>query len=149
MRKILLCLLVFSFLVNVNAYDFHQNVISAQTSTLPSPGMKVDRNNTALVITDPQNDFLSPKGTAWHLVKDSVAENHTIENIELLLKTAKANKFKVFVSPHYYYPYDQKWMFGGAIEHSMHDLNMYQRKCPLTLDSFKGSGADFFERYKP
>ena len=29
---------------------------------LPDPGMEVDRENTALVVTDPQNDFLSPEG---------------------------------------------------------------------------------------
>lgn len=129
--------------------DFHQNVAAARSASLPAQGMKVDRNNTALVITDPQNDFLSPKGVAWDLVKDSVAKNHTIENIESLLKTAKENKFKVFVSPHWYYPYDQKWMFGGVLEHLMHDLKMYQRKSPLSLEGFKGSGADFLERYKP
>jgi nicotinamidase-related amidase len=149
MRKILRCFFMFSLFVNVDLYGFHQHVAAAQTEPLPSPGMKVDQNNTALVITDPQNDFLSPKGAAWNLVKDSVAENHTIENLELLLKTAKENKFKVFVSPHYYYPYDRKWRFGGAMEHSMHDLNMYQRKGPLTLEGFKGSGADFLDKYKP
>lgn len=149
MRKILQCFFLFSFIVNLDLYCFHQNVVAAQTKPLPTPGMKVDPKNTALVITDPQNDFLSPKGVAWDLVKDSVAENHTIENIELLLKTAKGNNFKVFVSPHYYYPYDQKWMFGGAMEHSMHALKMYQRKGPLSLEGFKGSGADFLDRYKP
>ncbi|MUG72916.1 MULTISPECIES: cysteine hydrolase [Paenibacillus] len=149
MRKIVPCFFVFSLFVNVDLYGFHPNVAAAQTAPLPSPGMKVTQTNTALVLTDPQNDFLSPKGVAWNLVKDSVAENHTIENIELLLKTAKENKFKVFVSPHYYYPYDQKWMFGGAMEHLMHGIHMYQRKGPLSLEGFKGSGADFLDKYKP
>jgi hypothetical protein len=27
---------------------------------LPNPGLSVDRSRTALVVTDPQNDFLSP-----------------------------------------------------------------------------------------
>ena len=31
----------------------------------------------------------------------------------------------------------------------MHDLKMYQRKGPLTLEGFAGSGADFLDRYKP
>jgi nicotinamidase-related amidase len=31
----------------------------------------------------------------------------------------------------------------------MHELNMYQRKGPLSLEGFKGSGADFLDRYKP
>ncbi|WP_391557198.1 isochorismatase family cysteine hydrolase [Robertmurraya sp.] len=148
MRKILQCFFVFSLFVNADLYSFHQNTVAAQTAPLPSPEMKVEQNNTALVITDPQNDFLSPKGVAWDLVKESIAENHTIENIELLLKAAKDNKFKVFVSPHYYYPYDQKWMFGGAMEHAMHNLKMYQRKSPLSLEGFKGSGADFLDKYK-
>ena len=30
--------------------------------------MKVDSKNTALVVTYPQNDFLSPKGVAWGMV---------------------------------------------------------------------------------
>lgn len=148
MRKFLPCFFVLLLFANANLYDFNSNVVASQTTPLPSPGMAVDKHNTALVITDPQNDFLSPKGVAWDLVKESIAENHTIENIELLLKTAKENKFKVFVSPHYYYPYDQKWMFGGAMEHAMHDLNMYQRKSPLSLEGFKGSGADFLNRFK-
>ena len=29
---------------------------------LPDPGMTVTSGRTALVVTDPQNDFLSPKG---------------------------------------------------------------------------------------
>jgi hypothetical protein len=37
---------------------------------LPDPGLTVDRTNTALVLTDPQNDFLSPKGVTWGLVGD-------------------------------------------------------------------------------
>ncbi len=31
--------------------------------------MKVNSSDTALVITDPQNDFLSPKGVFWDAVK--------------------------------------------------------------------------------
>ena len=32
---------------------------------LPSPGMTIDARRTALVLTDLQNDFLSPGGAAW------------------------------------------------------------------------------------
>ena len=31
----------------------------------------------------------------------------------------------------------------------MHDINMFDRKGPLDLDGFEGSGADWLERYKP
>ncbi len=37
----------------------------ASTTALPNPGLQADGDRTALVITDPQNDFLSPKGVTW------------------------------------------------------------------------------------
>ena len=116
---------------------------------LPDPGLTVDRTNTALVLTDPQNDFLSPKGVTWGLVGKSVTANHTVENIERLLKTAKQAGIPVFVSPHYYYPTDQEWKFGGALETVMHSIHMFDRKGALTVEGFRGSGADWLERYKP
>jgi nicotinamidase-related amidase len=105
--------------------------------------------NTALVITDPQNDFLSPDGVTWGVVGESVTENNTVENIEALFKAAKAGGTPVFISPHYYYPTDHGWEFEGTLEKLMHDINMFDRKGPLSLDEFEGSGADWLEVYKP
>ncbi len=104
---------------------------------------------TALVVTDPQNDFLSPDGVTWGLVGKSVTENNTVDNIESLFKAAKANAIPVFISPHYYYPTDHGWHFGGTLEKAMHSINMFDRKGPLDLEGFEGSGADWLERYKP
>jgi nicotinamidase-related amidase len=111
--------------------------------------MNIHTNDTALLVTDPQNDFLSEKGVTWELVGDSVKENKTIENIERLFKTAKDNGFEVFISPHYYYPADHGWKFGGTIEKVMHEINMFDRKDALSLDGFRNSGADWLERFKP
>jgi nicotinamidase-related amidase len=105
-------------------------------------------NTTALVITDPQNDFLSPEGVAWGLVGNSVTENNTVANIGSLLQAAKASGMPVFVSPHYYYPTDKDWQFGGAVEQLMHDINMFDRTGSLSLDGFDGSGADWLDEYK-
>jgi nicotinamidase-related amidase len=120
----------------------------AAVAELPNPGMKVIPDRTALVLTDPQNDFLSPKGVTWGVVGKSVTENNTVENIEKLLKAAKANGIPVFVSPHYYYPTDHGWKFGGALEVLMHSIGMFNRKGPLDLVGFEGSGADWLDRYK-
>lgn len=111
--------------------------------------MNINKSDTAVVITDPQNDFLSEKGVAWKLVGDSVKENKTVENIERLLKTAKKKGFEVFISPHYYYPTDHGWKFEGTLEETMHEIKMFDRAGPLNLDGFTGSGADWLERYKP
>lgn len=111
--------------------------------------MDINKSDTAVLVTDPQNDFLSEQGVTWQLVGDSVKENKTIDNIERLFKTAKKNGFEVFVSPHYYYPTDKGWKHGGTVEKIMHEINMFGRGGALNLDGFQGSGADWLERYKP
>ncbi len=104
---------------------------------------------TALVLTDPQNDFLSPEGVTWELVGGSVVENGTVDHIEQLIRAAKDHDVEVFISPHYYYPTDGQWQFGGTVETMMHEIDMFARRGALTLEGFEGSGADWLERYKP
>lgn len=116
---------------------------------LPDPGMQVDLQQTALLVTDPQNDFLSPNGVAWGVVGESVTENNTVANIASLFKAAKAKGMLVFISPHYYYPTDHGWHFEGALEKLMHAIGMFDRQGALTLDGFAGSGADWLAEYKP
>lgn len=116
--------------------------------SLPVPGFEITRD-TALLVIDPQNDFLSPEGVAWGVVGESVTENRTVENIESLFSSAKEKSLPVFVSPHYYYPHDHKWRFEGSLEHLMHDIHMFDRTNPLDLTGFEGSGADWLPRYKP
>ena len=114
---------------------------------LPDPGFTID-GTTAIVITDPQNDFLSPSGVTWGVVGESVTANNTVENLETLFKLAEANGIKVFISPHYYYKHDHTWKFEGALETLMHKINMFDRSDQLSTEGFEGSGADFLERYK-
>ena len=116
---------------------------------LPDPGMEIVDGRTAILITDPQNDFLSPEGVTWGVVGNSVTENDTVEHIEALMKAAKDNDLPLFISPHYYYPTDHGWHFEGALETLMHKIGMFDRKGPLTTEGFEGSGADWLERYKP
>ena len=122
---------------------------STLSAALPDPGMEIDPGRTAVLITDPQNDFLSPQGVAWGVVGESVTKNHTVANIASLFKAAKANDMPVFVSPHYYYPTDHGWKAEGALEALMHKIGMFDRKGTLTMDGFEGSGADWLESYKP
>lgn len=120
-----------------------------EDAPIPRPGMTLQRGRVALVVTDPQNDFLSPKGVAWGVVGESVRQNKTVENIESLLKAAKASGVPVFVSPHYYYIHDHQWKFEGALEKLMHNIGMFDRKGALSTEAFAGSGADWLDRYKP
>ncbi|MEP1586060.1 MAG: cysteine hydrolase [Tateyamaria sp.] len=117
-------------------------------AVLPPSNMKLDLSRAALVVTDPQVDFLSPDGVTWGVVGPSVTEHNTVENIESLFKAAKAADITVAVSPHYYYPTDHGWKFEGALEKLMHKIGMFDRKGPLDLDGFEGSGADWMPQYK-
>ncbi len=114
---------------------------------LPDPGFTIDEN-TAIVITDPQNDFLSPNGVTWGVVGKSVEANNTVDNIETLFKLGEKYNIPVFVSPHYYYPADHKWKIEGALEVLMHNISMFDRKDALSTEGFEGSGADWLEPYK-
>ncbi len=111
--------------------------------------MKFHPNDTALVVIDPQNDVLSEKGISWSLVGESVKENGTVENLARLFRAAKDRDFGVFISPHYLYPHDQTWQFGGILEHMMLDDKEFYRPDPLGRDGFVGSGADWLELFKP
>lgn len=125
-------------------------LISGTTSLfaqLPDPGFTID-GTTAIVITDPQNDFLSPNGVTWGVVGESVIANNTVENLETLFQIAEANGIQVFISPHYYYEHDHSWKFEGALETLMHNIAMFDRGDQLSVDGFEGSGADFLDRYK-
>ncbi len=116
---------------------------------LPNPGMQIEPGNTAVVITDPQNDFLSPEGVTWGVVGKSVTTNGTVKNLEALFKTAGELDMPVFVSPHYYFAHDHRWKFEGALETLMHSINMFDRNGQLNLANFEGSGADWLDLYKP
>lgn len=137
-KKALLSLFFFLSVFTITNRSFAQ---------LPDPGFVIDKS-TAIVITDPQNDFLSPQGVTWGVVGQSVKENNTVENIETLFKTAEKHGIKVFISPHYYYKHDHTWKFEGALEVLMHNIKMFDRDDQLSLEGFEGSGADFLDVYK-
>jgi len=115
---------------------------------LPDPGMDIVPGRTALVVTDPQNDFLSPDGVTWGVVGKNVTANRTVENLDALFAAAKEVGMPVFISPHYYYPHDHRWQIEGALESLMHSIGMFDRPDALSVEGFEGSGADWLPRYK-
>jgi nicotinamidase-related amidase/YHS domain-containing protein len=131
------------------AAEVHYINAARPDAPIPRPGVELARGKFAVVVIDPQNDFLSEGGVAWGVVGESVTENNTVENIASLFDAAKGAGAPVFVSPHYYYPHDHAWQVEGALEALMHQIGMFDRQGPLALDGFDGSGADWLERYKP
>src|SRR5262249_21031025 len=111
--------------------------------------MKIQREDTAIVFIDPQNEVLDEKGLAWPLVRESLQENNTIQNMERIFKAAKHHGFEVFISPHYFYPTDNAWKFNVPLEADEVATGMFARKEVLNLDGLEVSGADWLERFRP
>jgi Amidases related to nicotinamidase len=107
---------------------------------------KPNPNHTAIVITDPQNDFLSPGGRGYHLTKDNIEKNNTIQNLVLLMSTALNKGYQLFISPHYLYPHDCGWQFTGNEQNMLLGLGVYQKEDSYTPPSI---GADFVHSFKP
>ena len=115
---------------------------------LPPSTMALEKGRAALLVVDPQIDFLSPDGVAWGVVGESVTEHNVVENLARLFRAAKAVDMPVVISPHYYYPHDHHWAFEGALEKVMHSIGMFDRPGPLDMSGLEGSGADFRAEYK-
>ncbi|WP_118133217.1 cysteine hydrolase family protein [Oceanicella sp. SM1341] len=109
--------------------------------------MTIDPARAALVVIDPQVDFMSPKSPAWPVVGESVTEQGTVPNLVRLFRAAKAAGIPVVISPHYYYPHDHRWKVQGPLEILQHRLGMFDRKGPLTLEGFEGSGAEWMPEF--
>jgi nicotinamidase-related amidase len=115
---------------------------------LPDAKFVFDRAGAALVVIDPQNDFLSPDGAGWPVFGQSVTENKVVVKLASLFEAAKSGHMTVAISPHYEYPADGEWRFGGPAEELLNALHMFERLGPLTVEGLPGSGADFLEQFK-
>lgn len=110
-----------------------------------APAFMPDQSTTALLITDPQNDFMSETGAAWGLVGENVTRLGTNVNIERLMSRAKETGVLVVVSPHTYFGHDDHWHDRGPIQSLMNQIGMFRVDGPTSYDGFEGSGSDFFE----
>lgn len=116
---------------------------------LPTSTFQWDLSRTALVVIDPQIDFMSPKGAGWPVFGQSVTEQNLVPNLRRLFAAFKQAGATVAISPHYYYPHDHKWEYEAPAETVQHKLGLFDRKGALTLDGFHNSGADFMQEFKP
>jgi len=61
--------------------------------------MKLDASKTAIVLIEPQNDFLKPGGTMFQYIKDQLAQRNVIQNLQKLLDGARKKQVKIFYVP--------------------------------------------------
>ena len=115
----------------------------AADNNLPS----FDKAHTAIVITDPQKDFLHESGKLYGLVAPNMEKLGTVENIETLMKLSKSRNVTLAVDPLAYTRLDINWENAGALQRQLLDMKALYSK---TIDKadLEGTGADFYEPYK-
>jgi len=56
--------------------------------------------NTAILIVDPFNDFISEGGKLWSFTKETIEGVNLIENLKNILSAARSSDIKVVYVPH-------------------------------------------------
>ena len=90
--------------------------------------MDFDRNDTAVVFIDPQNEVLSEKGLGWGAVGNSVKENQTIENMERIFKAAKDERFRGFYLSPLFLPHGLWLEIQRTLETEEIETKMFARR---------------------
>jgi len=116
---------------------------AATADTLPT----FEKAHTAIVITDPQNDFLSENGKLYGLVKPNMDRLDTIRNIETLMKLSKEESVSLAVDPLVYTKIDLTWANAGALQRQLLDMKALYANT-MDMADLEGSGADFYAPFK-
>lgn len=114
--------------------------------------MEINKDRTALVLVDIQNDFLTEGGKYYVMIEELVKRNNVNANLETLLQTSKDHSFPVFMSPHYFFPHDHHGHHGRTHLSPMEDLalngGVVARPSVLSFEGVQGSGADVPDRFR-
>ncbi|MEZ0356361.1 isochorismatase [Mycobacterium sp. ENV421] len=111
--------------------------------------MRFHPSDTAVVFIDPQIDVLSPQGRNWGAVGASVTENDTVNHMIAIMDSAVQQCYPMFISPHYFYPTDSRWLFNGPLESDEFASGTFARSGALDLSGFADSGADWLPEFRP
>lgn len=118
---------------------------TASAAELPS----IDKQHTAVLVTDPQNDFLHKDGKLYGLLKENMQALGTVKNIESLMQAAKQYGVTLAVDPLVYTKADGNWANAGKLQRQLLEMKALHRTSLSDHKGFEGSGADFYAPYKP
>jgi nicotinamidase-related amidase len=97
-----------------------------QQEFMPRQTLDIDLNETAIFITDPQNDFISEGGAGWPLVGEGVVAGKVVERLVQLRNIAKTVGIPVFYSTHMYTKKDyDNWGSLNGIDKIMFENNFF------------------------
>lgn len=98
-------------------------------------------DDSALILVDVLNDFLSPEGKINPAIRDQIAKVNLIENLTRLISGARAKGLQIVYAPH------------GLHEHSFDDLKYVPVRMQRAMEHqmfWQGEfGSDFYEPFRP
>jgi nicotinamidase-related amidase len=74
------------------------NRVLEQAQFIGGTKLKLPPEKTAVVLIEPQNDFLAKGGTMFQYIENQLKERHVIQNLQKMLKGARG-KVKIFYCP--------------------------------------------------
>jgi len=104
--------------------------------------MEYPSKNTALILVDPYNDFMSPKGKAWPLVSKVTKQVNLIENMQAVTERCRDEGWVIAYAPHHRY---KKGSFSDR--KYLHPSQILQKM----TSSFKANsfGSEFYPSFLP
>ena len=134
--------------------DEYENInpdyVDSEKMFLPKSQMSLKKDSLALVIVNPQIDFLSPKGVGWNIYGESIKEHRTSENILSLVRAAKALQIPTFVSYCVWNAQDFKVMLQTPINNFIKGTKLcYGKGEGLNANDISNSGANFLPELEP
>lgn len=123
-------------------------LVSAPGSLWAAGSLSLDKASTAVVITDPQNEFLHKEGKLYPLLKDNMAALGTAKNIEKLMAKATRVGVTLAVDPLVYSELDAQWQNPGALQAQLLEMGALQKGVAGGPKNVKGWGADYYGPYR-
>ena len=118
---------------------------------------KIPKDKTAIVLIEPQNDFLSEGGTMYAHIREQLAERQVIANLQELLTQARGRVAKIFYCP--FHPFDPGFpelKKGGPACEGLRGIEIIKELTPQpgdvvvegkkTLDAFHSTALDYYLR---
>ncbi len=119
-----------------------QQGLALKEQTIKVISMEYPSKNTALILVDPYNDFMSPKGKAWPLASKVTKEVNLIEHMQAITQRCRQQGWTIAYAPHH------RFKKGSFSERKyLHPSQILQQKsASFKADSF---GSEFYPSLSP
>ncbi len=112
--------------------------------------MKIEADKTALVLIEPQNDFLKPGGAMYEYIKDQLKKRNVIQNLVDLINRARGKVKMIYIPFHRFEPGFPELKRGGPGTEGLRGIEMEMSAWGTKGAWVKGTpGPEIIDELKP